>query len=215
MSSLAERVAQARTAKAWSQSELARQVSLRRAALGKPEVKQQSINQLEAGGVDSPRYLIELADALDVDVGWLSGRDPEPVPELGRSRTGIVEAPLISWVAAGELADTTDPYVPGDAEKWIPVAHRHGSVIALRVQGNSMNQIAQEGATIIVDLNDRSLSDGRHYVFRHEGRATFKTYRLGPPERLEPRSTDPDYLPIYPDSDIEVVGRVIQKVEEI
>ncbi len=219
MTTLAERVTRARDAKGWSQSELARQVSLRRTALGKSAVKQQSINQLEAGGVDSPRYLIELADALDVEVGWLAGYEAEPESgtktDIVRSRTQVVEAPLISWVAAGELADTSDPYTTGDAETWIPIAYRHSNLIALSVRGGSMDQVATEGSVIIVDLNDRSLVDGRHYVFRHEGRATFKTYRRGPPERLEPRSSDPDYLPIYPDDGVEVVGRVVQKVEDI
>ena len=219
MTTLAEKVALAREAKGWSQSELARQISERRAALGKGEVKQQSINQLEAGGVDNPRYLIELADVLDVDISWLSGYAHGPSDaretEVVHARAGMVEAPLISWVDAGELAYTTDPYVPGDAEAWIPVAHRHANVIALKVRGRSMDKIANEGSTILVDLNDRSLVDGKHYVFRHEGRATFKTYRRGPPERLVPQSSDPDYLPIHPDDGVEVVGRVIQKIEEI
>jgi len=219
MMTLAERVARARAAKGWTQSELARQVSLRRRALGKAAVKQQSINQLEAGDVESPRYLIELADALEVDINWLSGheRGPEKAAraDVVGSRTGVVDVPLVSWVEAGGLADTTDPYVQGDAEAWIPVAYRHANLIALKVRGRSMDRIAPEGATIIVDLNDRSLVDGRHYIFRHDGRATFKTYRRGPPERLEPQSSDPDYLPIIPEDDIEVVGRVVQKVEEI
>jgi SOS-response transcriptional repressor LexA len=215
MNDLAERVAQAREARGWSQAELARRISARRHAMGKSGVRQQSVNQLEQGGVNAPRYLVELADVLEVDVGWLSGVSTERPPPPSSSMAEIVRAPLISWVEAGGLADTVEPYVPGEAEEWVPTVHHHANLIALRVRGRSMDRIAPEGTIIIVDLNERDLVEGRHYVFRLEGRATFKTWRKGPPARLEPQSNDPDYQPIFPDDGIEVVGRVIRKTEEI
>jgi SOS-response transcriptional repressor LexA len=215
MSDLAERVAQAREARGWSQAELARRVSARRRTRGKAEVRQQSVNQLEQGGVDAPRYLLELAEALEVDVAWLSGHGLDMQPVAARPVAGIIRVPLVSWVEAGALSDTVDPYLPGDAAEWLPVAHHHDNLIALTVKGQSMDRLAPEGTIIIVDLTDRALIDGRHYVFRHEGRATFKTWRRGPPERLEPQSTDPDYQPIVPRHGVEVVGRVIRKTEEI
>jgi repressor LexA len=210
MSDLAERVARAREARGWSQAELARRISARRRARGKGPVRQQSVNQLEQGDVDAPRYLLELAEVLEVDAAWLSGAETPRRPAAE-----IVRVPVVSWVEAGELVDTVDPYQPGEAAEWVPVAYRHGNLIALRVKGQSMDRIAPEGTTIIVDLSDRALVDGRHYVFRHDGRATFKTWRKGPPERLEPQSTDPDYQPILPLDGVEVVGRVIRKTEDI
>ena len=215
MSDLAERVAQAREARGWSQAELARRVSARRRSRGKAAVRQQSVNQLEQGGVDAPRYLLELAEALEVDVAWLSGHGTDAPVAAIKPPAGIVRVPLVSWVEAGGLADTVDPYPPGDAAEWLPVAHHHDNLIALTVKGQSMDRLAPEGTIIIVDLTDRALIDGRHYVFRHEGRATFKTWRKGPPARLEPQSTDPDYQPIMPREGVEVVGRVIRKTEEI
>ncbi|MGE0668326.1 MAG: XRE family transcriptional regulator [Sphingomonadales bacterium] len=215
MSELSERVAQAREARGWSQAELARRVSARRRARGKGAVRQQSVNQLEQGGVDAPRYLLELAEALEVDVAWLSGHAGTAPPATARPPAGIVRVPVVSWVEAGSLADTVEPYLPGEAAEWVPAAHHHETLIALRVKGRSMDLVAPEGTVVIVDLADRALVDGKHYVFRHEGRATFKTWRRGPPERLEPRSTDPDYQPIFPVEGVEVVGRVIRKTEEI
>lgn len=226
MKTLAQKVTECREAKSWSQSELARRISERRHKLGKPPVKQQSINQLELGGVDNPRYLLELADVLEVNPAWLTGGADNANPaqrtasrpvrrRADGARNDIFRVPLISWVHAGGLADAADPYLPGDAEDWIPVTHRHGQLIALRVKGASMDKVAPDGSIVVVDLSDRMLVDGRHYIFRHEGRATFKTYRKGPPERLEPQSTDPDYGPIIPEDGVEVVGRVIQKTEEI
>ncbi len=215
MSDLSERVTRAREARGWSQAELARRVSARRRARGKGAVRQQSVNQLEQGGVDAPRYLVELAEALEVDVAWLSGSGGAGPMAPDRAPTGIVRVPVLSWVEAGGLADALEPYQPGVSTEWVPVAHHHDNLIALRVKGRSMDLVAAEGTIVIVDLNDRVLVDGKHYVFRHDGRATFKTWRRGPPERLEPQSTDPDYQPIIPSDGVEVVGRVIRKTEEI
>jgi len=58
---LGARVRQCRLALNWSQAELAERL----------DVKQQSIDQLEAGKVKSPRYVIELAQALNVPLEWL------------------------------------------------------------------------------------------------------------------------------------------------
>jgi transcriptional regulator with XRE-family HTH domain len=59
---LGERVRQLRMQKGWSQSELAARL---------PHVKQQSIDQLEQGKVERPRFLPELADVLQTSVQWL------------------------------------------------------------------------------------------------------------------------------------------------
>jgi len=60
--SMGERVRRLRLEKGWSQSELATRL---------PEVKQQSIDQLEQGKVRRPRYLPELAKALGSSAQWL------------------------------------------------------------------------------------------------------------------------------------------------
>jgi SOS-response transcriptional repressor LexA len=190
--------------------ELARRVSAHRAKSGKPIVRQQSINQLEVGEVTSPRYLHDLAAVLEVNVNWLIGDD-----DVDPISNNISRVPLISWVQAGDLADAADPYYAGDAEDWVPIAHRHDNFIALRVRGDSMNKIAPDGSVIIVDLNERNGVDGKHYVFRHDGQATFKTYRSGPPIKLEPQSFDPGFNDIYPEDGAEIVGLVIRKTEEI
>jgi phage repressor protein C with HTH and peptisase S24 domain len=47
-------------------------LSIRAGGAGKaPHIKQQSIGQLEAGKVKSPRYVIELAESLNVSLEWL------------------------------------------------------------------------------------------------------------------------------------------------
>jgi len=210
MSKLAKRVLKTRGRKGWSQSELARRLTEYREQLGKARVKQQSINQLELGEVENPRYLYDLAKVLEIEFSWMIGEH-----DVNRVTDNIIRVPLISWVQAGELVEATDPYVQGDAEEWVPISHRHENLIALRVRGDSMNKIAPDGSIIIVDLNDRTPLDGKHYVFRHDGTATFKTYRAGPPIRLEPHSYLQEFNTIKPKDGVEVVGRVIRKTEEI
>lgn len=44
------------------------------------EIKQQSYNQLEAGVIRRPRYLLQLARALETTPEWLSGEGSDDAP---------------------------------------------------------------------------------------------------------------------------------------
>jgi SOS-response transcriptional repressor LexA len=125
----------------------------------------------------------------------------------------IVEVPLISWVQAGALTETVDPYTIGDAEEFIPIAHRRQSLIALRVHGASMNRVAPDGSVIIVDYADRTLVSGGYYVVKHGEGATFKRFRASP-DRLEPDSTEA-FETVFVRDELEVVGRVTQVVNRL
>ncbi len=125
----------------------------------------------------------------------------------------VYEVPLISWVAAGTLAESNDPYVVGDAEEYVPVTHRRRTLIALRVHGASMNRVAPEGSTIIIDYADKTLVSGLYYVAKLDGEATFKRYRADPP-RLEPDSTEA-FDTVFIDRETDVVGRVIQVITKL
>jgi len=132
---------------------------------------------------------------------------------VGRTETPIVDVPLVSWVQAGGLTETSDPYSVGDAEDFIPVAHKRNTLIALRVVGSSMNRIAPDGSLIIVDFADKTPVSGQYYVLKHDGQATFKRYRSAP-ARLEPDSTEP-YDTVFISGDAEVVGRVILVINRL
>lgn len=133
---------------------------------------------------------------------------------VSHSNAPVFDVPLISWVQAGDLADTADPYIPGDAEDFIPVSHNRSTLIALRVVGSSMNRIAAEGCIIIVDFGDKVLVTGRYYVVKHNGQATFKRYRSDP-NRLEPDSTEAHETVFIDDDEFEIVGRVIQVINNL
>lgn len=133
--------------------------------------------------------------------------------ELGRVDQPVFEVPLISWVEAGALTETSDPYEVGHAEEYVPIPYKRRTLIALRVHGTSMNRVAPEDSIIIVDYGDKELISGQYYVVKHQGQATFKRFRAGP-ARLEPDSTEP-HETVFIEGELEVVGRVVQVVTRL
>lgn len=92
------------------------------------------------------------------------------------------EYPLISWVIAGEWAESCDNFHPGDADQWIAStenAGEHG--FWLTVRGDSMtcagNPSFPEGSRILV-MPEADLISGKYYVVKmlDSGESTFKQY---------------------------------------
>lgn len=174
---------------------------------------------------DSPikaNQIRPLADVLEVAVSEVLhragfvGRQAADVlasiegsPQLNVVDEPLVYVPLISWVEAGLLREVADPYEAGSAEEYIAMNYQRESLIALRVHGESMNRLAQDGSIIVVDYEDRDLVSGKLYVFKTEdGEAAFKRYRSDP-VRFEPVSTE-EHETIFPTGDWFVVGRVVE-----
>lgn len=130
----------------------------------------------------------------------IEGEDAHPrtdelpkIPLLGEVPAG---PPQQAIQLSGKWHAVSDPDTP-------PRAY------ALRVRGNSMDKLVPDGATIIVDPDDRDLWDGAQYVVRTEdGEATFKEYHANP-ARLVPLSNDDRHRTIkLGDEPIEILGRV-------
>src|SRR3546814_5442298 len=72
------------------------------------------------------------------------------------------------------------------------------SVFALLIDGDSIDKIAPDGATIIVDPSDKLLVDRALYLMmKGTGGATVKLF-CADPARLEPCSNNPEHQTIYP-----------------
>lgn len=126
------------------------------------------------------------------------------LPEGAIPVTGI---PHLGEVPAGpwrEAIKSSSRYIPA------PQPGMPDSAYALTVTGNSMDKVAHDGATIIIDPEDRDLFDRWFYVIRNgDGEVTFKQYRENP-ARLVPCSNDPAHQVIPVASrEYEVIGRVI------
>ena len=157
-----------------------------------------------------PEVARRYAKLLKIDVNWLLYGDGSPRKgvDLSPSLQPIIWAPKISWVQAGKFAEGVAAVPSGDGE--VPVIYHRATVFALEVRGSSMNRIATEGDTIIVDYEDRTPLDGKLYVIRQGAETTFKRYRSSNgPIRLEPDSTEPHDI-IFPQSDdLVIIGRVV------
>lgn len=155
-------------------------------------------------------------------LGALVGRGEPPITQsevlalaglanMAGTAEPVFEVPLISWVQAGQLTEALEPSHFSDVNQRVVVPYRRESLFALQVRGSSMSRVAPHGSMIVVDYYDRELSDGRCYIFRIDGEATFKRYRANP-DRLEPDSIEPGHDTIFPKDGIEVVGRVVRVI---
>ncbi len=90
--------------------------------------------------------------------------------------------PLISWVAAGERAESPDIFALGDADEWLEsteVAGQHGYWLEVKGQSMISNSTPSfaPGMAILVQPEGFELISGKFYVFKHiSGETTFKQY---------------------------------------
>lgn len=101
MSALGERVRQVRKERGWTQEVLAK----------KARVPQSSISMLESGSHRGSPHIVEIADALGVNVYWLrKGRGPKYLTKWQELRQDLSEAELdhleayIRLMRAGKVA---------------------------------------------------------------------------------------------------------------
>lgn len=149
--------------------------------------------------------------AFGVEPGWILFGDRADL-----EFPGLYRVPVLSMVSAGNLREQAG-VTPSDIERWIQVADLPaGEWIALGVEGDSMNRIAPDGSTILVNRADDKLIDGKFYVFSLEGgEATFKRYKRSPYEMLQPFSTNPDHVSIPATGDLYVFGRAKRVITDI
>ena len=198
-----------------TQTALAKKSRVAQSTIGRilrQEVSPQSAN-LEHIAKAFGMSLIELAAlGQDDEVGRRSVESPDTV---GSAR-GV---PLISWVQAGEFVESEDTYQPGDAEDWLKYPKRRCGprTFALRVSGESMNPVYQNGDIIYVDP-DVVPEHGKDVVVRLDDRNEVIFKRLvieGERRYLKP--VNPDWQPKFIDvpADARIVGVVIGKWVDI
>lgn len=123
-----------------------------------------------------------------------------------------IPVPVISWVAASQFADVGEPIVFTDEYPRIHLDYHRSTVIALAVQGDSMDRIAPENSLVVVDFAEKTLMDRDLAVFSRDGETTFKRFRRDDSGAwLAPESFNPRHGPITLDGDapVEVIGLVV------
>lgn len=118
----------------------------------------------------------------------------------------VTQVPLMGKVPGGNWREAVR-----DQQGWIHIAQSEArdGMYALRVEGDSMNRIVEDGAIIVIDPRDKAVFHRRLFVVRDpDGEVTFKRYMDGP-GRLEPCSRNADHQPIpITERGYEIIGRV-------
>ena len=170
-------------------------------------VGQSSVVRWERGSIPKGDRLNLLADYAGISVDELLGRETRHSNILAGAEPAI-GIPLLGDVPGGpwrEAIQKTRQFIPA------PQPGMPASAYALKVRGDSMDKLAKDGATIIIDPTDFDLFEKRLFVVRNsDGEVTFKRY-FEKPARLEPCSNNPEHKPIpVTERGYEIVGRVIK-----
>ncbi len=128
----------------------------------------------------------------------------------------FVRVPLLDMVSAGRLTDPAAAIPVEDAPLLAFADLGRGDFFALKVEGSSMDRISPEGAVILVNKSNRTLVNGKPYVFSVRGKTTFKLWHAEP-TYLAPYSTDPVHQPVFirRKKDLDVIGRVVRSVLDL
>ncbi|WP_440467143.1 LexA family transcriptional regulator [Pseudomonas sp. YH-1] len=168
-----------------------------------------SMIKLLAAGVGAAAAFRKQAEAIE----WELEAHGNIAPMLQPSKDAK-EYPVISWVIAGERAESPDNYSPGDAEEWLPSTENAGPYgYWLRVRGKSMTSETPpsfpEGTPILVRPEGFELVSGKFYIAKHrDGETTFKQYIYDAgTEYLAPLNRS--FKTFELDDDWTIIGRVI------
>lgn len=167
----------------------------------------------QAGG----KRLMRLAEVLQCDPSWLVSGGDAVVSNVGpalQPHRKPKPYPLISWVAAGERAESPDNFTPGDCEELIESTENAGDYgYWLDVKGTSMisdgSPSFPPGIKILVRPEGYDVISGKFYVAKHvDGETTFKQYiRDTGTEYLVP--LNPAYKTVEMDGEWRIIGRVV------
>lgn len=191
---LASKLLALRASRGISQGELAR----------KAGVKSSTISRLERGLAQPYRTtLLRIAKALDVDVEALL--DPhltaDELVAISEQPRGPVEGkmvPVISWVSAGKARDWTDQgFVAEGAQEYIPRPSnvRDPSSYAVRVSGDSMSPVIQEGDIVVIDNSKEAIPGDLVLVKTRKYEVMVKVFKRQS-GRIVLLSANPNYEPI-------------------
>lgn len=183
------RIRALRVARGWTQEQLADRLDTTKATVSKIE---------RSTGMPKGIWLVKLTRALGVPFSTMEP-DAQPQPQLRPAG----QIPVIGLISAGnwrEAIQSPDGYISAID----PKPH----MFALRVQGDSMDKIAPDGAYVSIDPTSPALAEGGLYAVQNgEGEATVKQFRRAP-DRLEPLSSNPIHKAIILGAEpITIIGR--------
>lgn len=219
--SISERVKNKRTALGLTQAELAERAG----------TTQQSIEQLEGGKTKRPRFLPELATALNCSVDWLvTGNQEDSIPpqsEWGTVATWDSGTPLeddeveVPFLKDIELACGNGSFVNVDYNGYklrfskstlrrIGAPSDGSTIVCFPAKGDSMEPVIPDKAAVAIDISNKKIIDGKVYAIDQDGLKRLKMLYRRPGNKLIIRSYNRDE---YEDeeadeNEVQIVGRM-------
>ena len=177
------KIAEARIAKGWTQSDLAEKIG----------TTQQQVARYESGANDvKSSVLLKMSEAMGVTIAYLLGLSGDELTEADKR---FVSVSLYGSIAAG----TPIEMIEAESTHPIPVHihNKYPNAFLLKVEGNSMDRILPDGCYALIDPCNEITHDNEPYAICVNGHdATVKRVRkLAHGFQLIPDSTDPTYTP--------------------
>lgn len=180
-------------------------------------IRLQIIDRWKKGLVGKPHRntLRRLEDGLKINI---DDRDPNNITYKKiesnvefEKEVGLYKYPLVSEISAGlgtMIKESSDSvYLPYKKQE---------NCFALKVVGNSMNGIIDEGDTVLIDMDAEVVNGNVVAVLLKDGRAFIKRYRQLEHELVQLYSNNTEYEPvIVKRQDIELIYRAVQIVKNI
>lgn len=151
----------------------------------------------------------KIAQVLNVSAGWLAFGE-----KASENNSESIQIPIISWVAASPFAETGFIEHQANAARISVQGLKPATYFALTVHGDSMNRVAPEGTTIVVNASAKELLPRKFYIFQKGEKATFKRF-MSNPDRLEPYSTNPLHEAMSIDEETVVIGQVVRVITDL
>ncbi|GAB63067.1 MAG: hypothetical protein DWB56_06895 [Candidatus Jettenia sp.] len=166
---------------------------------------------LKRGSKPNPDILKKLANAagMTTDELYPTGMKYEGIePALLKKSRPI---PVISWVKAGGWTETCETFRPEDAESWIQSDVSGECIFALRVKGDSMEDLFYDGDIIIVNPHIQPEIGDFVIVKNHQEECTFKQLKkYGDKYVLRPLNEKYQEMEVKKD-EFRIVGVVVEK----
>jgi SOS-response transcriptional repressor LexA len=154
-----------------------------------------------------------VAAALQWTVADLVGPPPR---RTSSTAPKLAMVPLLDRVTAGRLRSPSSQIPIEDVPLLAFADLGRGEFFALTVEGDSMDRYSPEGSIIVVNRAERTLVNGRCYVFSVKGETTYKMWQAGANAHLAPFSTNPLNKPVFfKPRDLEVIGRVKRTILDL